>query len=59
MIQRKLNLRQIFRIYIERAGEDNFIKVIRFTHFVRLISELKIFKFSDDEQDEDAEDELS
>ena len=60
LIQRKLNLRQLFRTYVERTGEDTYVKVIRFTHFVKLIRDLRVFRLNDTtEGGGEAEDELS
>ena len=44
---------QIFRIYIERTGQESYIKAIRLTHFVLLVKEIGVFKM----QEEDGDDE--
>ena len=44
-------------MYIEPNGDENYIKVIRLTHFVKLIKELKVFRLNDLDEDEGENDE--
>lgn len=41
---KNLNLRTLFRIYLEPNDEENYVKAIKFTHFLRFIRELEVFK---------------